>query len=120
MSKPKPKSSHYHIRKRILRRNARKQLLKLLEKQNYKCYYCKEEIISKKWVRRNIETKDILKVDKKIISFIKNDKLFTIKIATIEHLTRIADGGNNSENNIVAACYYCNHKENNKIQSKKG
>ena len=54
----------------------------LLEKQEYKCCYCEEEVL---------------------ITFNKHKRK-----ATLEHLRRKADGGKNTWDNLAIACLECN------------
>lgn len=106
------KSKEYHAKVYRIRKSARRRLHKLVNKQDHKCYYCGDEIISRKEIECQISPKKVICVNKRTFTFLKEGNLKTVKVATAEHLVRIADGGDNSNGNLVAACYFCNNKKN--------
>lgn len=97
--------------KKKIRRQARGKLYALLKKQYGKCAYCGRVIVRLSSIR---EDKRIKVTQCKVTYISRNGKRRIDKIATIDHKIRIMDGGDNSDDNIVASCAQCNFERDRK------
>jgi len=84
-------------RQKLLRK-ARKFRREILTKQNGKCYHCGCDLIEPILVRKQHKHTKPIRIEGKLY-----------RIATMDHIVRLADGGTN-ENNLVVSCPDCNKK----------
>lgn len=102
-----PMSTRKH--KDRVRRSARRRLPLLVERQKNLCYYCKELIVCVSTVPQHRR----IKITPHWITYTDAEgNEHTYRRATIEHVQRLADGGNNHWDNLVAACAKCNGHRN--------
>ena len=100
--------NHQQRHRRNLRREARRGLQEMVEQQNGKCFYCRERIVCISWLGDRLVSKHSWEC-----RFFENGELVQVRIASVEHRKRIADGGDNSPSNLVAACVRCNASKSN-------
>jgi hypothetical protein len=75
----------------------------LLELHGHKCYHCKIPLVHKRTLR------NITKLTPNTVSWIDNNgHPQQCRWATVDHLLRICEGGNNHIDNLVPACAGCN------------
>ena len=101
MSKPKHRASN-------LRKAARKKIVSLLEAQNHKCIWCHKKITAPEELSQ-LGFQDIRVVKNAKLVGTKNNLKYKFRMATVEHIRRIEDGGNNDPGNLAAACFPCNN-----------
>lgn len=88
------------------RRQARKYIEKLLEKQSQKCYDCERIIYP---IRRYLKQGWKLITAKRDIAILEKEGIKTEFIfATIEHIQPLCEGGQNNIDNLIALCIKCN------------
>lgn len=74
------------------------------ENQNRKCWYCFAPI----WLVGRQSKQDFLKDNNYPLNVPRKSKFFTNVKATLEHLCRRTEGGDNQHCNLVVACHWCN------------
>ena len=89
-----PLSKSEKSRRHNLRTRARKRIRLLVERQEGKCYWCKFPIS--------------VDAPKRLVQGRK--RRLQVRPATIDHIKRLADGGDNRMDNLVAACQQCNNQ----------
>ena len=100
-----PKNKNQRKRRNIGNK-ARQRLPFLLEKYDYKCYWCNQPIT----MLRSIPEEWILYLDHGIITYKKNGNFRNVLIASVDHKIGLVDGGTNSIDNLVPSCRYCNEQ----------
>lgn len=98
------------------RSNDTKLLASLLRKRGKVCEFCKCPVIQVAAIPPHRR----VKVEAYWIEFATNHRGFNDRrrIATIEHVQRLADGGTYLECNLKIACAECNQTRNKKRQKK--
>jgi hypothetical protein len=91
-----------------MRREARRKLQDMVEQQAGKCHYCGERIVCLSWLGDRLLGKD-----SRTCRFFENGEVVQVRIASVEHLTRLADGGGNDDGNLAASCVRCNSQRSN-------
>lgn len=92
------------------RESARRyRLPKLLEMYDNKCYWCKEPII----MRREVTPEQVVQEKHGVITFFSGPNLYEFKLASVDHIVELADGGTNDWNNTVPSCWFCNNERSN-------
>ncbi len=88
-----------------------KQINKILEKQNHRCFYCKELFcdifeVGNRYKNNTSVPKDIRDLPSQI---------FHLDKYTIDHVIPLSKNGTNEISNLRLACLICNCKKHNKI-----
>ena len=84
---------------------SQKTRLAVYEAANWKCCYCGVRLLSSTPLAR--ETHSYYANQEGLA--LCNGRSMRMRIATIEHIIRRTDGGSNDEENLAAACAWCNH-----------
>ena len=79
--------------------------LSVYEASNWRCCYCGVKLLSTTPLARETHS---YYANQEGLS-LRNGRSMRMRIATIEHIVRRTDGGNNSYENLAAACAWCNH-----------
>lgn len=90
---------HHNKRKR-----AKVQFPALMQKFRGRCAYCQCEVIPVQF----IAVEDRIKETAHWITATINGEQRTVRKASVDHSTKLADGGNNHFLNLVLACVKCN------------
>lgn len=101
------KTMQQNLSIRKLRRKSRRNYDKIFPKtKTCICFWCKETIV---WLSR-IPKQDRIEIIAKrfLATVIIEGQQQTLKIASIDHLNEIRNGGNEDINNIVPSCIPCN------------
>jgi 5-methylcytosine-specific restriction endonuclease McrA len=90
-----------------LREQSKKHLPRLVAKQDGLCVYCREPI----YLARNRPGHRVVSIDPPYVHFKRHgDETVHIGLlATVEHTKPLSMGGDNSDINLVAACFPCNN-----------
>ena len=91
--------------KKIRKKAREKHLDRLYAEQNSLCYWCKAACA----LVRFVPVDTIVTINNGHIYWRDGDIQFKARIATTDHVKRIADGGTNDVDNLVMACQDCNH-----------
>lgn len=96
------------VKKRAAQRlQARKKYAdELYIAQDGLCYYCQQPTKTKRY----IEPQDFIGIVKGWIVWRYKGLVRRDRLATIDHLKPIAEGGTNDRENLVLACQPCNYK----------
>ncbi len=96
-------------------KNQKKFLVRLIQKHGSKCRFCGEHVVRVS----SIPESNRVSVKDGLLTYIDNFyREKTKKIATVEHVVRLADGGTNSLKNLVVACVECNNRRNEEANEK--
>lgn len=91
-----------------LRKQAKSKLEFLYARQNSLCWWCASQTV----ILRHIPEEVIIST--KPAGFVrwrhKEGLVLEGKIATVDHLKNLAEGGNSDISNLVLACYACNNR----------
>jgi len=96
--------------KRSIRKNARKKIDILYTKQNGLCHWCKSYVA----IEKNIDKENVVVVKRSYIIWKDMGFVFSARIATIDHVIPIGQGGTSDIDNLVVACATCNNDRTNK------
>lgn len=90
-------------------KTARHHLLRLMYKHHGRCVDCGDQLMM---------SKDAMRLGHFVNhgAYIKLKTGGKIKMATVEHIQRIIDGGKNDKDNLTLLCMICNCQRNNKIE----
>ncbi len=91
----------------------RRRLPVLIRVHDYKCFWCKEPII----LRREVPNEQIIQEKHGIITITDGPVVKEIKLASVDHVKSLADGGTNDWDNCVPSCWFCNNKRSNSSPS---
>jgi 5-methylcytosine-specific restriction endonuclease McrA len=96
-------------------KNQKKFLIRLIQKHGSKCRFCGERVVRVS----SIPESNRVSVKDGLLTYMDNfSRAKTKKIATVEHVVRLADGGTNSIKNLVVACVECNSRRNEEANEK--
>ena len=96
------------------REKARKVYLPLLlEKHGHQCYWCKSKIV----MRRSISQENIVFEDHGVVTHLCGDIIIKEKLASVDHVKELGDGGHNGIQNCVPSCWFCNNNRSNRNRS---
>jgi 5-methylcytosine-specific restriction endonuclease McrA len=84
-----------------IRRDARKQVGRLLNENNHLCYYCNLPLV------RGNRIRTIIYENLDVVLYIDDGIHLSLKV-TVEHKKRIIEGFGNEEDNLTIACRPCN------------
>lgn len=93
--------------RRKQRKKSREWLDDLIEAQSGQCYWCKLLIVRPRSLANVVESRH-----GKVFWVSSSGVMFGAKIATVDHIKPLKDGGDNSRQNTVAACLECNRNRN--------
>jgi 5-methylcytosine-specific restriction endonuclease McrA len=107
------KNNREKERKKI-REKARQLLPQLLTEYNHRCYWCRRKVVMRRAIPDHLIVQE---TDNEIIwrtsPLLRDDpnipEVLSALIASVDHLTRIADGGGNARDNLVPSCRACNN-----------
>lgn len=74
-----------------------------MAKFDARCHWCQCEVVKLSSVREMA-----FNITHSIVSYFDSDIPRTKDIATVDHVTRVADGGTNDDSNLVLSCVCCN------------
>ena len=104
------KNKREKARNKRLREEARKYILPvLLDLFKNKCYWCGEPIE----LRRVVDENHVIEEKHGVISYYKNGIPHIVRLASVDHVKPLSDGGNNKRNNLVPSCWFCNNDRSN-------
>lgn len=91
------------------RRSSQTNLLaSLIAKRGSKCQFCGEEVRQVS----SVPKQGRLKQSPHWLTYLYCGKEHKVRIATLEHVVRLADGGTYKRSNLRVCCSICNHKRN--------
>lgn len=90
---------------RNLHRRAREKWLeRLYAKHNSLCHWCKSATA----MRRFVEPASLISATNGFLTWRDGDVVLRARLATVDHVTPISEGGTNDATNVVLACADCN------------
>lgn len=94
-------------RKFRIRNNARNQWLeRLYARQNSMCYWCRSQTV----LLRYIAVEQEIANKNGFVIWRDGENIFSARIASVDHIQALRDGGTNDQMNLVMACVDCNGK----------
>ena len=97
-------------KKKDLKKKKRRQIsntkfTQIAVRQGSYCYWCGIKVIREACIPT---ANRITKGNRRTIVYLSNGELREEAVATIDHLVRVEDGGNDQLENLVISCYNCN------------
>jgi len=99
-------------KKKLHERARLSHLARLYAEQNSLCHWCHSATVMLRYIRKE----SIVRINNGGVVWRIGEETFFARIATVDHLVKVSDGGGNEPENVVMACATCN-KDRTKTRS---